>query len=156
MNGKLGSASAVIYFVNHTDPRHWPGYIMLAPYSEFHTPEGYSREVADDLPSLRKLEQRMNNDATREWREEYFYSETGLFAFQEKKRAELRSKMYSAATTPYERDFIEEWLKLKDEKKRDRYKEFFEHRQIVLHQLHYDTPKDRDADEEKVDLDRIG
>jgi|SRR6266478_3620497 len=156
MNGKLGSASTVIYFTNHKDPTHAEGTIILAPYSAFPTPEGWSRHEADDLASVRRLEDRLNDQETRRLEAQYHRSEATLKNLRQKVRDQLMAKLLSSETSEYDRDFIKEWIRLRDEKKRAKYQAAFEHRAIFLHQLHNDIPADRDANDETVNVDRIG
>ena len=62
--------------------------------------------------------------------------------------------MTSSASTQYEKDFLREWLKLRDEKKRIKYAQILEHAQMYLHAREFDTPGRR-SDEERVNTDRL-
>lgn len=57
-------------------------------------------------------------------------------AVRERCRAEvasaLRQRMCSSSTTPYEREFISVYLTLRDEAKRDKYRQGLEHRNYYL------------------------
>jgi hypothetical protein len=156
MNGKLGSASVVIYFVNHTDPKSPLGYIALAPYSGCPPPEGWSVHEADDLPSVRRLEKSMQEQEIRFHVQDYLREQQGIGKLQSKVRERLYAKLFSNSTSEYEKDYIREWIKLKDEQKAEKYRKMYEDRILILHQLHYDIPKDRDANEEVAEVDRIG
>src|SRR6266853_1790824 len=103
MNGKLGSASCVIYFTNHTDPTHAEGTVILAPYSDFATPEGWSRHEADDLPSIRRLEDTLNAQEMRRLEAQYHRSEATLKNLRQKVRDQLMAKLASGSTSEYDK-----------------------------------------------------
>ncbi len=153
MNGKLGSLDAPIYFVNHRDPRHPPGYIMMAPYSDFPTPDGYSREVADDLPAIDRLQKRLQEQEYREWEQEAERDMAGLEARFARTRDFLYRRMTSAGCSAYERDFCEGYLKLQDEK-REKHRRNFECRNAYLWARENDIAKGRSANEESFNPER--
>lgn len=153
MNGKLGSLDAPVYFVNHRDPAHPPGYLMLAPYSNFATPAGYSREVADDLPSVDRLQRRLAEQTMREFEAERERDESLIIPRLEAIRDRLVARMTSAACSPYERDFIREYLALRIEK-RDKYHSRFACDTAYLWLRENMLPKGRRANEESFNADR--
>lgn len=138
----------VIYF------RRPDGHIFLAPYTSFPTPPGCDREYADTLYKVHDLERRLVAQEREQWEREALQEEM-IGARVTDIRDRLYQRMCSGSTDPYERDFIREWLKLRDEKKRKKYADFLKHRQMYLSALHNDTPKDRRVDEESVNLDRV-
>lgn len=139
----------VIYF------RRKDGRIFLAPYSEFATPPGCDREYADTLYKVHELEKRLVDQEREQWEKEALTEAAIMGRRIDEVRDRLYQRMCSSSTDQYEKDFIREWLKLRDEKKRNKYAAFLGHRNAYLHALHYDTPKDRRVDEEKVNTDRI-
>lgn len=153
MNGKLGSLDAPIYFINYRDPAHPPGYLMLAPYSDFPTPAGYSREVADDLPAVDRLQKRLQQQEYREWEQETERDLNGLRTRFEASRDRLYARMTSSSCPPYERDFIENYLRLQDEK-REKHRRNFECRNAYLWARENDIPKGRRANEESFNVER--
>lgn len=153
MNGKLGSLDAPIFFVNHRDPAHEPGYIMLAAYSEQPTPEGYSREYAEDLPSVDRLQKRLQDQEFRHFDAEANRDLALIQPRLKKIYDNLRTRMCSGSCTPYERDFIEGYLKLLDEK-REKHRRNFECRAAYLHAREFDLPNGRQANEESFNSDR--
>jgi len=139
----------VIYF------RRKDGHIFLAPYSSFPTPPGCDREGADTLYKVHELEKRLVSQEQEQWEKEANLDAAKFTAHVDEIKDRMYTRMCSGSTDPYEKDFIREWLKLRDEKKRAKYAGIFSQRTAYLHALHFDTPKDRRVDEEKVNLDRI-
>lgn len=154
MNGFLGSLSEVVYFRNHRDPAHPPGFLMLAPYSEFRTPSGYTREVARTLGEIDALQRTLIEQERRACESEILHDEAILGRKYAEVTDRLRAKMVSSSTSPYERDFIELYLQLRDEK-RDKHRQRFLERQMYLHARENDMPKNRRENEERVSLDRV-
>lgn len=139
---------AVIYF------RRQDGHLFLAPYSSFPTPPGCDREGADTLYKVHELEHRLVAQEREGWEKEALQEEL-IGARVTDIRDRLYQRMCSGSTDQYEKDFIREWLKLRDEKKRKKYADILTQRTAYLTALHYDTPKDRRVDEESVNLDRV-
>ena len=154
MNGKLGTLDAIIYFVNHRNPAHHEGFVMLAPYSDCPTPEGYSREYADTLSAVDRLQATLLEQERREWEREAINDEMIMGARQREIVDRLRQRMCSSSTTPYERDFIAAYLQLREEK-RDKYRQRFSERTAYLNVLAHETPRGRRPNEERVNLDRM-
>lgn len=146
---KRGCIEPVVYFVAHHCPKGHPeGYIMLAPYSSYPTPEGYSYHEADTLAAVDVLQSRLQEQEAREWEAERTMDEAQFHARRQKVRDSLYARMTSGSTGQYEKDFIREWLKLRSEKRR-RYSDAFEHRHAYLYAREFDTPGRR-ADEERA------
>lgn len=154
--GKRGTIESVIYFINGNDPNHAPGFVMLAPYTECPTPSGYTREGASTLAEVDKLCRILVSQETRDHEDQLIHDEVLRERATESSRDRLRQRMMSSAATPYERDYLAAWFALKDEQKRKRYADAFDHRVMYLHAREFDTPKDRPVDSERVNLDRIG
>lgn len=151
---KLGTLEPVIFFKNYRDPAHPPGYLVLSPYSDFPTPPGYAREYADNLPDIDKLQKTLIEQERIAQESDIIYNEVIMGAKRKEIYDRLRSRMVSSSTTPYERDFIEAYLMLQDEK-RDRHRQRFLERVMFLHAREMDTPRDRGVDSETVKLDRV-
>jgi hypothetical protein len=151
---KLGSLEPVFYFVNHTDPTRPPGYLMLAPYSACPAPAGWSREYADTLPDVDRLQKRLQEQEFRAMEAEGERSLNAFRAKQDELRVKLHDKMVSSSTSPWERDFLRGYLMLAEER-RAKYRQRFMERNMYLWARENDTPKDRRVDEEKVNLDRV-
>jgi hypothetical protein len=155
MNGILGTHEAVVYFRNYRDPAHEPGYVLLAPYTECRAPRGYDREVARTIPEIVRLQDRLREQELRAAEAEVLHDQVILGERDRIRSDELYTRMVSGSTTPYERDYIRELLKLRDKKKREKYATILSQHNMHLHALEMDAPKNRSADSERVSLDRI-
>lgn len=154
MNGFLGTLDHVVYFKNYSDPVHPPGYLMLAPYSDFPVPFGYSREYARTLPEIDRLQFTLIEQERRACELDVLHDEVILGRKFAEITDRLRRTMISSSTSPYERDFIEAYLKLREDK-RDKHRQRFAERTMYLHARENDTPKNRNVNDEKVSLDRV-
>lgn len=155
MNGFLGSLSEVVYFKNSRDPNRPTGYLLLAPYSDCRPPDGYSREVARTLNEIDRLEKTLVEQEVAQAISEHIREESILAERDRAIRDRLYSRLISNSSSQYEKDYIRLWLDLRDEKKRRKYAEIFEHRAMHLYARHHDMPKDRGENEERVNLDRV-
>lgn len=153
----LGTLSPIVYFVNSSgadrDPAHPPGYIMLAPYSDFPTPHGYLREYAGTLPDARRLNDRLVQQSRDEWEREAETNHNLVAAKRAEVRDRIVARMQRSDTTPYEREFLELYLQLRDDKAA-KYDSIWNQRQAYLHALENDLG-DRRADSEEFHPDRI-
>jgi hypothetical protein len=75
------------------------------------------------------------------------------------RRAAIRDRIYqriaSSATTEYEREFLKLYLQLRDERKKEIYRQrFFEYQTFHFYARHNDLG-DRDASKEEVNLDKV-
>ncbi len=149
MNGFLGTLDAPIYFRNYRDPNHPEGYLMLAPYSEFPTPHGYTREVARTLSEVDKLQKILCEQERRDCEREQIHDEVMIGARQRELTDKLRQKMVSSSTTPYDHDLIGAYLELKIEK-RARHAQRFQERSMYLYAREMDS-HGRSPNAERVD-----
>jgi len=154
MNGYLGTLEAVVYFKNYRDSAHPEGYLMLAPYSDFPTPRGYSREVARTLSEIDRLQFILIEQERRECEAEMLHDEAILGRKQREITDRLRQRMVSSSTSPYDRDLIAAYLQLREEK-REKHRQRFMERNMYLHARENDTPRNRSTHDEKVSLDRV-
>jgi len=152
---KLGSLSPCVYFLNHRDPAHREGYIILAPYSSMPTPDGYSREEATTLRECYRLQQRLQEQEAEDWKRESGHDIELLRERFRQTRDRMVQRMASSATTPFDRDFMAAYLQLQ-EAKLEKHERNFECRVAYLRSLEYDTPRGRRDDEESFNVDRIG
>jgi hypothetical protein len=153
----LGTLSPIVYFVNSTgddrDPCHPPGYVMLAPYSDFPTPHGYLREYAGTLPDARRLNDRLVQQSREEWEREAEVNHNLVAAKREEVRERLYQRMCSSATSEYDREFIRLYLQLREDKQA-KYDQRWRERVAYLHAIENDLG-DRRADEEVFNHERI-
>jgi hypothetical protein len=152
----LGTLSPIVYFVNSSggdrDPAHPPGYIMLAPYSEFPTPHGYLREYAGTLPDARRLNDRLVQQSRDEWEREAETNHNLVAAKRAEVRDRLVARMNRSDTSAYDREFIECYLQLRDDKAA-KYDSLFTQRNAYLSALENDLG-DRDAASEEFNVER--
>jgi hypothetical protein len=155
-----GRIEPTIYFrcysSEKSNPQRPVGYLLIAPYTECPTPSGYERCEALYLNDVYKLEKVLVQQERDGWEQEAELEEERFAERRAAVRDKLYARMTSSATSEYEREFISEWLKLRDDKKRAKYAQFYTERQAYLHALHFDTPSGRRVDEEKFSIDRIG
>lgn len=147
----------VFYFVcgkpELTNPPRPLGYVLMSPYSGCPAPAGYCQEEARSLTEVDRLEKTLQQQEYENAEREGQTHEEYLAPLREQTRSNLMSKIFSAATSDYEKDFIREFLKLRaDHPKKKFYAEQFN---CYLTARHFDTPKGRRVDEEKVSIDRI-
>lgn len=143
---KRGSIEPVVYFVNRS------GHVVLAPYSEMATPEGYVREEAGTLDDVDRLQVRLVMQEREQWEKEATHEEA-LFA---PRLAAIRDRLYarmtSGSTPAYEKEFIRLYLDLRIDK-RQRHRERFSHREAYLWARENDSPG-RAVDHEEFNPER--
>jgi hypothetical protein len=158
MAGQLGSLSQIEYFVKRSTAAcrdsHPIGFHILAPMSNARCPEGYTREYADSLSAVDRLQTILLRQERQEWERERIHEESLIGARQRAVVDRLKQKMVSSSTSPYERDFIAAWLQLREEKK-EKYNRIFEQRVAYLSVLAKECPPGRKPNEERVNLDRM-
>lgn len=152
---KLGSLEPVVYFVNHRDTTRPPGWIMLAPYTSFATPVGWSREGAESLPEVDRLERKLMEQEVAERGADLVNEERTMGPLRDAVRDKLYQRMTSNSTSQYEKDFIAAYLQLREDR-RDKYHAKYLEFVTYLHARNFDTPKGRRMDSESVNVDRIG
>jgi hypothetical protein len=150
---KPGCVTPIVYFVNHRDPAHPEGFVMLAPYTSHPTPEGYTREEAGTLAEVDKLQSRLQEQEIREARVDYEMDESRMSALRERVYDRLVATLKSSATSEYEREFIRLYLKLREEK-RDKYRQRWLERTSYLYVREFDS-HGRDPAKEEYNPDRM-
>ena len=141
-----GSLRPVIYFEAPN------GYIILAPEEIGHGQEaarmmyeqrykglGWQwKESGTSLSDVTKLQKRLREQEYRECQERGGKMMEAYDASRKKTTDELRRRMTSAACGAWERDFIEAYLQLNEEK-RSKYEAIWEQRQAYLWSLEQDA-----------------
>lgn len=107
----MGTLTPIIYFVNRD------GNISLPPVSDCPTPRGYERREAGTLAEVDALQSRLQDQERRQLEEEHMLDEARWGAVRQRVSDNLRQRMVSADTSPYERDFISAYLELREEKR---------------------------------------
>jgi hypothetical protein len=145
---KPGTVAPLVYF------RYPNGHLTLAPFSSCPTPEGSIREEVDTLAGIDKVV-----DVLR--RQEYEQAEREMIrdmnVFKEREMAildRIYARIASSATSEYEKEFLRYYLPLRDERKRQTYRQRFLEAQWVLYARENDLGK-READKEEVNLDKV-
>jgi hypothetical protein len=145
---KPGCVAPVIYF------RYPNGHLTLAPFSDCPTPDGAIKEEADTLTQIDRLVDTLRKQEAESAQNEMHYDQS-LF---KKRNDEIRDRIYarisSNTTTEYEKEFLRLYLSLRDERKRELYRQRFMEAQWYLHARENDLG-DRPADKESVNLDKV-
>ena len=145
---KPGTVAPVIYF------RYPNGHLTLAPFSECPTPDGAIKEEADTLPEIDRLVDTLRRQEYEQSQRELHY-DINLFAARDK---EIRDRIYqrisSSATTEYEKEFLRQYLQLRDERKRAKHQELYKQAMWYLYARENNLGK-READKEEVNLDKV-
>ena len=148
MTRKPGCVAPVIYF------RYPSGHLVLAPFSECPTPDGAIKEEADTLPAIDRLVDQLRKQEYENSQREMRY-DMELMATRDK---EIRDRIYqrisSSVTTEYEKEFLRYYMQLRDERKRENYRQRFMEAQWYLAAREQDLGN-RAADKEEVNLDKV-
>jgi hypothetical protein len=142
---KPGCIEPVIFF------RYPNGHLTLAPYSEFPTPDGAIREEAHTLREVDVLERRLQQQEHENWEREAQRDESLLEQRRAKLKARLYARMTSSTTDQYEKDFIREWMKLRNDHPKKLY--HADQFQCYLTARHFDIGN-RPADKESFNVER--
>jgi hypothetical protein len=142
----LGQLSAIVYFENAD------GEIVLPPttedaryfYEAHYRGKGYEIREAGTLAEVDRLQNRLVEAERRKNERAAEHDETISAARWREVGDRLRQRMVSSATTPYEREFIELYLKLREDK-RDR------HRQRWLERVSYLFAREMDSGTKATD-----
>jgi hypothetical protein len=125
-----GTLSPIVYFKRGTD-----GYCILAPIERDKGTEvarmlyerryklDWSWEEARSLDEAQDLERKLCEQAMRERQHMIDVDSSVRENVRRQTGQALYQRMVSDATNPFERDFIKCWLQLRDEEKRNKYKQ---------------------------------
>lgn len=143
-----GLIEPIVYF------RNADGHAVLAAYSDQPTPEGWMREEATTLPAARALEKRLQEQDRREAEREGIRDTLATAYRRQAIRDKLYQRIKSSSASEYEKEFLRCYIQLSDEKAA-KYEQRWLERTSYLHALHFDTPKDRPVDSERVNVERL-
>lgn len=146
---KPGCIEPIDYFINAE------GHHILAPYSNCPPPPGYRTEYMDTLAEVDRIQSILNAQEMRNAEAEIADEDARAQFVNEKVRSALLTRSRSSDCSQFERDFIEEYTKLKDEKKRKKHRDAFLCHTGYLWARENNTPKGRGTDQEIVNIDRI-
>jgi hypothetical protein len=145
---KPGTVAPLIYL------RYPNGHLTLAPFSDCPTPDGSIREEADTLPAIDKVVDVLRRQEYEQLQKEKHYD---MKLFQEHERRfldKIHAQISSSATTPFIKDLLREYLKLRDTRKREKYHKIYEQADWYLYARENELG-DRDASKEEVNLDKV-
>jgi hypothetical protein len=145
---KPGCIEPVIYF------RYPNGHLVLAPYSDFPTPSGAIKEAADTLAQVDRLEAALQRQELDRGEQELQHDVERIQAKSQEVRDRIYARMVSGSTTPYEREFLRLYLQLRDERKREKYRQRFLEYSMYLSARHNDIGKGRRADSEEFNVNK--
>ena len=116
------------------------GTISLPPDDSTPCPDGYQRCEANTLAEVDRLQSRLQRDTYERCQRELLRDEEATTQARERVRSALTAKIASAATTEYERDFLREYIKLREEK-REKYRQRFSCDVAYLEMRENDRPR---------------
>ena len=126
----------VVYFQNRF------GHIALPPNDDCPTLPGYERREANTLDEVDKLQLKLNQQTVEELEREGVREQLVWGEKMRQVRSDLITRMHSAATTQYEKDFIAHYLMLSDQRKRDQYKSRFTCDRAYFAAREFDNPEE--------------
>jgi hypothetical protein len=145
---KPGCVAAVIYF------RYPNGHLVLAPFTDCPTPDGAIKEEADTLTQIDKLVDQLRKQEYETSQREMHYDQSLMASKDKEIRDRIYQRISSSATTEYEKEFLRLYMQLRDERKRETYRQRFMEAQWYLH-ARENNLGDRDAAAETVNLDKV-
>jgi hypothetical protein len=114
-----GRIDGPVYFVRRD------GKILLAPASDTQTPPGCDRRKVETLDELDHLQRILEQETRSQCQQEIERDQKVWYERRKEIRDRLLSRMNSSATSAYEREFIQLYLQISDDRKRDLYKQRF-------------------------------
>ena len=149
----MGTLKPIVYFENHKDTRKPIGYVMISPETNtpnYYVPEGYETKEAGTLPEVYKLQNKLIAQEMLERDLEVEAYNQQFAAARAEKRANLVKLMLDSSTSEYDRQFIEAYLQLREER-REKYEQRFAERNAYLNVEAFEESK---ANQEIID--RLG
>jgi len=143
-----GQIEPVVYF------RNADGRLILAAYTAQPTPDGWMRCEAGTLPEARALERRLQEQDHIEAEREGIRDQLSTAYRRQAIRDKFYARIKSSDASEYEKEYLRLYIQLSDDKLAQ-YEQRWLERTTYLHALHFDTPKDRPMDSERVNLDRL-
>jgi hypothetical protein len=141
----LAMAIHLVYFKSRD------GTISLPPTDDTPCPPDYMRCEANTLDEVDKLQKRLQQATYERCQREYQRDEEAFREARERVRSSLTTKLSSAATDEWEKEFIRGYLQLREEK-REKYRNVFMCREAYLMARENDEKSSANAMLEKLDL----
>ena len=145
---KPGTVAPVVYF------RYPSGHLTLAPFTACPTPDGAIREEADTLSQIDRLVDTLRKQEYESSQREMQHDMNQFATIERSIRDRIYQRMTSSSTSEYEKEFLRLYMQLRDERKRELYRQRFLEAQWFLHSREFDLG-DRDASKEEVNLDKV-
>lgn len=117
------------------------GTILIPPTHDTRIPDGCNRHECNSIHEVELLERRMQQDTRDRAEREADHEDEMLTERRRQIRRNIMSSIESSATTPYDKDFLLAWCQLRDDKRRERYKQLFQQRESYFESLHNDRPR---------------
>lgn len=152
----MGTLRPIIYFENHKDPSKPLGYIMLSPETNtpnYYVPEGYETCEAGTLAEVTKLQKKLEQQEFDERDVELEAYKQQYAEARKEKRANLVKLMLSPDTDAHDRQFIEAYLQIREDR-RAKYEQRFAERHAYLNILAFDENKAQAEIIDKLGVDR--
>lgn len=153
---KLGTLRPIVYYENRSDPKKPLGYAMLAPETSTpncYTPEGWEVCEAGTLAEVTKLQKKLEQQEFDERDVEVEAYKQQFAAARAEKRANLVKLMTSPDTSANDKQFIEIFLQVREDR-REKYIQRFYERNAYLNILAFDEHKAQQEIIDKLGVDR--
>jgi hypothetical protein len=129
---------------------------MLSPETNtpnYYTPEGYEVMEAGTLAEVTKLQKRLEQQEFDERDIEVENYKQQFAEARKEKREALVKMMMSSDTSEYDRNFIEAYLQIREER-REKYEQRFAERTAYLNVLAFDESKSQQAIIDKLEVNK--
>jgi hypothetical protein len=116
------------------------GDILLPPDDETPCPRDCLLREANTLAEVDRLQRRLQQQTYERCQRELLRDEDAFAEARERVRSDLTTKLASAATSEYEREFLRAYIQLREEK-RDKYRQRFACDVAYLEMRENDRPR---------------
>jgi hypothetical protein len=116
------------------------GDILLPPDDETPCPRDCLLREANTLAEVDRLQRRLQQQTYERCQQEYLRDEEAFAESRQRVIDNIHTRLASAATSQYERDFLREYIKLREEK-RDKYRQRFACDVAYLEMRENDRPR---------------
>lgn len=137
----LGRVRAVLYYENSrghlmlapsTESAHWLWKEKRNQFGQTLYDQGYEMKEAGSWPEIQRLQDRLIEQENRENAAVLEKHQAEREHARKRVASNLYARLISSATSDYEKEFIRNWLLLRDETKRDKYRQALEQRNTYL------------------------
>lgn len=117
------------------------GEILLPPTSDTPRPRGHILREANSINEVHDLERRLQRQEADKHEQQLERDHDVTESSRREIRRRLIARIDSCATDEYTKDFLRNWMMLRDEKRREYYKNQFRCREVYLEALNFDRPQ---------------